>query len=617
MKRLSCIFLFLCACLYAQPPGGVKGYSLWVHPDKAAPVSATEELSGPQFNYNPVLDFSLLPSFYKGVLSSNFSFFVVFRSASEGEQEVLGLRLGSGKGYISNKSMLWESDMKFKKINSQKGILLSFISGSGAKGKKNNFISVAEAFLGHAKDDDAIAEIIIYPRLLTVKEREKVETYLSIKYGLSLIGGYNYTDASGRVLWNVEDNRSYNYRVTGIGRDDAMCLNQKQSANSEGDGISIGFGTVEKSNGANKQEIGNGTFMLWGDNGKSTSFNNSKSITPGTMDRMWKIYSYDHEHHTCQLRIDKKAIGFPSLNQGFYYWLAIDGQGDSNFDYAAAKYIKPASEDSCYLYYNDIIWDADNNGSDVFTIVTGSSFFITASAVVSCEAASGAVSATMAGGSPPYTVVLKSNNGSVQEKKVFTSEATFEALPSGDYTISVMDSNNVLAESSASTDSFKGAVVSLQQNWYIDEKGSVTISPQVTDVNSQVLEYIWSKDEKTLSSDNKITLSEEGNYVLEVSTNSGDCKKIYPFTVSKSSEIFKVYPNPVQKFAKFNADIHFSAKKDCTLQVSSSEGKIVYTEHLGFIKDYSYQNSLVSSGVYFITLFSGDEIHTQKLIVKD
>ena len=71
------------------------------------------------------------------------------------------------------------------------------------------------------------AEVAIYNRQLDLAEREKVASYLAIKYGITL--PHNYVDPAGTVIWDQAINSGYGFNITGIGRDDCNGLHQKQS----------------------------------------------------------------------------------------------------------------------------------------------------------------------------------------------------------------------------------------------------------------------------------------------------------------------------------------------------------------------------------------------------
>lgn len=79
-----------------------------------------------------------------------------------------------------------------------------------------------------------IPELLVYSRVLTPLERRKAETYLAIKYGVSLSN--SYIDSDDKLIWDWSENTAYNNRITGIMRDDASGLNQSFSTSSYEEG---------------------------------------------------------------------------------------------------------------------------------------------------------------------------------------------------------------------------------------------------------------------------------------------------------------------------------------------------------------------------------------------
>ena len=72
-----------------------------------------------------------------------------------------------------------------------------------------------------------IPEMIVYSRFLRPGERMKVETYLALKYGITLSSFY--LSPKGLLLWN---DQRYKYRIVGYGRDDRSSFYQERSTTS-------------------------------------------------------------------------------------------------------------------------------------------------------------------------------------------------------------------------------------------------------------------------------------------------------------------------------------------------------------------------------------------------
>jgi uncharacterized repeat protein (TIGR01451 family) len=103
-----------------------------------------------------------------------------------------------------------------------------------------------------------IAEVLIYQRNLTTAERERVHSYLALKYGMTLT--HDYQSSAGTLLWDVGASGGYDNDIAGIGVDTVSSLSQAQSASINTDNL---FTLT-----AQAGNLANGEFLLWGnDNG--------------------------------------------------------------------------------------------------------------------------------------------------------------------------------------------------------------------------------------------------------------------------------------------------------------------------------------------------------------
>ncbi|GAA4432087.1 hypothetical protein GCM10023091_03660 [Ravibacter arvi] len=84
---------------------------------------------------------------------------------------------------------------------------------------------------GEFEQRHEFAEFIIYNRRLSDAERQRVETYLSLRYSLPLTvgiaGGGRYTLNGTNDLW--DQTRAFNHHIVGIGRNDALGLDIRHS----------------------------------------------------------------------------------------------------------------------------------------------------------------------------------------------------------------------------------------------------------------------------------------------------------------------------------------------------------------------------------------------------
>lgn len=127
-----------------------------------------------------------------------------------------------------------------------------------------------------------VAEVIMFNTSLSAADKNKVESYLALKYGFTLdqSTATNYViDAS--TVWNAAANAGYNNNIAGIGRNDNSALSQLKSQSINPDGML----TLSVASFAN-----NNTFIVVGDNGQ-TGMNGTGSGTanfPFSARRIWK-----------------------------------------------------------------------------------------------------------------------------------------------------------------------------------------------------------------------------------------------------------------------------------------------------------------------------------------
>jgi hypothetical protein len=186
-----------------------------------------------------------------------------------------------------------------------------------------------------------ITEVVVYKSVLTAANANKVESYLAIKYGITLrqTPPKNYTDSAGLVVWDAAINPIHNKNIAGIGRDDLSGLSQKQSRSvniaSSGNLVTVGHGTIAADNASNSNGFGvDKDFLIWGDDGASGSF--GTPITPPLgvtatvrMTRVWKT----QETGT----VGTVKVGIPSsLGGGNTVYLVVSN--DTTFD-AGDQYI--------------------------------------------------------------------------------------------------------------------------------------------------------------------------------------------------------------------------------------------------------------------------------------
>ncbi len=137
-------------------------------------------------------------------------------------------------------------------------------------------------------ESGSIAELIMYNAVFGGTERERIESYLAIKYGITLSDDYLASD--GGTVWNTTTNAGYNNDIAGIGRDDFSGLDQRKSRTINADSlVTMALDDLD----APMAFADNDAWLVWGnDDGLTTftaSIDNAHTGTSSRMERIWRV----------------------------------------------------------------------------------------------------------------------------------------------------------------------------------------------------------------------------------------------------------------------------------------------------------------------------------------
>ena len=172
-----------------------------------------------------------------------------------------------------------------------------------------------------------IAEILVFDRVLTATERANAESYLAIKYGVTL--GHDYTNSLNTILYPLS---SHMNRITVIGREDCQNLNQKQSKSINNGLWIMGLKEIKADNLMNMNAFStDNTFLALGDDNGSltaTAIASGSVCTPpvGTdaeIPRRWKIVQTGTPD-SIFMQIPTASFTGLDLNQSVYMVVADD-----------------------------------------------------------------------------------------------------------------------------------------------------------------------------------------------------------------------------------------------------------------------------------------------------
>ena len=210
---------------------------------------------------------------------------------------------------------------------------------------------------------DALLEGLFDPYALTVSQRMAAESYLALKYGITL--HEDYLSPNGDTLWFYNLDKMYNHAIAGIGRDTLHGLDRVEGVSAESALLKM---RLLPSTNNGRAELLPGQYMLWGASEGKLSFGYGNAFATvadsivlfDLMERAWLVRATDVTN--CRTQI---SIAADSLTGTDSLYLLIDRSGKGVFD--GAECHGPARADSSGLFTFAVCWDNDNSGSDLFT----------------------------------------------------------------------------------------------------------------------------------------------------------------------------------------------------------------------------------------------------------
>ncbi len=286
------------------------------------------------------------------------------------------------------------------RLNGANNTTLTLTNGAGDFSGVTDKIVIGNENLLNLPAQIDMAEVIIYKATLTPAEINKVESYLAVKYGFTLdqavANANNYTASDGTIIWDRAANSSYANNITGIARDDASNLSQKQSKSINAAGLvtlyngTYAAGNFPLLNSANTNTFTNDkSFLLVGDNGLPTTVDqcifNGKAQR---MQRIWKV-SKIGQSITQTYSVDQASVPASVKN--------IISSTDPTFP-PGATIIHPLTAANGKLYADMIL-----NHNNYFTYATDTIIATMVPTDPLCSnPTSGSVTTTVTGGNPPF-----------------------------------------------------------------------------------------------------------------------------------------------------------------------------------------------------------------------
>jgi hypothetical protein len=176
-----------------------------------------------------------------------------------------------------------------------------------------------------------IAEVIFYNRDISSAERNRIDSYLAIKYGITLnqVSLTNYTASTGTVVFPATTTHSsYNNDIAGIARDAVSRLNQSNAQSANVNSV------VRMQSPASLDDL---DFLMWGSNGGDLTVRNTTDVDGalirGRMSRVWRA-AETGETGTVTVSFDVSAVPGTKAQADLRLLIDRDGDGFSDNDVA-------------------------------------------------------------------------------------------------------------------------------------------------------------------------------------------------------------------------------------------------------------------------------------------
>lgn len=490
-------------------------------------------------------------------------------------------------------------------------------------------------FIGCASFADAdsirfvgeIAELMVYDAELDYQKGKAVESYLAMKYGVSLFG--DYYNNEGDIIWNFIDNAVYRHNVFTIGRDDNWGLYQKQSKSEVCGVIEVGVDGIYEENSKNNASIKNGNYLFFSDNGVKSKTGVSVPSDEGgsylLSDKIWKVNEFGG-------RITKNNISMVVKAADLFDTVVHDIVLIKDLEYSDAfDEFEIVSADSISadgnVYFSEMSF-CSSNSCEYFRFAQKSKLVVLAEYFPpTCLNNIGSVLLKITeGGAVPFSISVE--NGTILKSlKSNNTEIIIDDLKADNYTITVKDVlGNVYTHKTEKSLSAAEPSLEIGQLYVYKHKPiEIDLCGYSTDAT-----FNWTLKDETVSKDCFVELINEGNY--SVSVDFGNCHLSKEFLILDYSNINEtgvgdsvlntsnqivISPNPTS--ANYEIAFSYNSPQDITLVISTVSGELVENHDLNTIQEYTYKGAINTPGVYIISIISAEgqrRIESYKLIIK-
>lgn len=427
----------------------------------------------------------------------------------------------------------------------------------------------------------------------TPLKRNQIDTYLGLKYGITLGDKSKYWSSQEVKVWDEKQDFSFNNRIIGLAKDSYFGLNQTKTKSNVEPGVI--FKTAEA-----QSKLEDQTYVSMGDNGKEKAFDKQSN----RFKRQW-LFQNKGQH---ALAMDVEVEVQPEKDIEYYLYTSAGGEiAHDRSDTIKLRFanlqIKP--QDQLYLSIGRVKPFVIDIQTD--TLGINKTYKLLTNEV----------------GEGPFSI--QATDLKTQQTHFFISdqgEYLLEHLPSSTYAFVVQDSQEQKATIPEITLDFSASdEIQLASNWTLNGRALLEIKPQVKTKGKQ-LGYRWYLEEKLISTAPVLRVNYPGVFTLEVTDTHGKYQR-FAFSVNRKiqptsslDEQWLVTPNPVKAGEEFSVHYLFESDKYVDFYIYTLEGKFIQRNKLGLISGGKYTYRLAGKTTYLLVSIINNKTSFQTLIVK-
>lgn len=310
--------------------------TFWLKPEKVRNTKSA-------LNKNAILNGNTNQALTAPIGAGQSNVYFVFKSEDEGEKELMNYTFTCTQHSVTTQTINYP-DPVAKELKRRTGAIVRYnFNYPNATGDKN-YVTVID----QPNDLTNIYEVIYVNDAFTELDHKKIQSYLTVKYGISLVNPANYVDSNGNQTWNNQLNTNYNNFITGVGRSDYFGLNKLETTNSIDNRLTI-----------SSEGFADNEFVFFGTNNQNTNFKADNGVE--LLDSSWLVQTNQKPAvTTLRFNLDQpKTTGT--------YQLLIN-QNNSSFTNNESVLRVEGKVEGNQIVFENVVFDTDGNGYDTFTI---------------------------------------------------------------------------------------------------------------------------------------------------------------------------------------------------------------------------------------------------------